>query len=311
MIEYVSGVFMVLENFESALKHAKSAARTRRVVVAGAADTHVIEAVLAAKNLGIAEPVLVGDKSEISALLTALGADPAQFLMIAAQSPAQCGDIAVQQIKLGNADFIMKGMIETRDVLKPLVKKENQLHTGRTMSHVGFFGIPGAKKLMIITDGGMLINPTLEEKRDIINNVVSLLCDIGYQNPSVAVLCAVETVNPKMVETIDAQALVEMNRAGDIPNCTVVGPISYDLVMSRDIARIKHYDCPHCGDFDILIAPTMACGNILAKSWILTVGADMAGLIVGAKVPVVLNSRGSSAQEKLYSTALAAISLPD
>lgn len=302
---------MVLENFDAVIKRAGTALRTRRVAVAGAADAHVIEAVLSAKSLGIAEPVLIGDTSGITALLDAHGAATENFSIIAAQSPAACGEAAVEQIKAGSADFIMKGMIETRDILKPLVKKENRLNTGRTMSHVGFFGIPGAKKLMVITDGGMLIAPTLEEKRDIINNAVSLLCAIGYRNPSVAVLCAVETVNPKMVETTDAQALVEMNHAGEIENCTVVGPISYDLVMSREIAQIKHYDCPYCGNFDILVAPTMACGNILAKSWILTAGADMAGLIVGAKVPVVLNSRGSSAQEKLYSMALAAISSPE
>ncbi|HWP52261.1 MAG TPA: phosphate acyltransferase [Clostridia bacterium] len=299
---------MVLENFDAVLKYAKTAARTRRVAVAGAADGHVIEAVLQAKSLGIAEPVLIGDLDEIGALLAVHDVAIEDFSVIAARSPNQCGEAAVELIKAGAADFIMKGMIETRDVLKPLVKKENRLNTGRTMSHVGFFEVPRAKKLMIITDGGMLIAPTLEEKRDIVNNAVSLLCDIGYKNPSVAVLCAIETVNAKMVETTDAQALVEMNRAGEIPNCTVVGPISYDLVMSSEIAQIKHYDCPYCGDFDILVAPTMACGNILAKSWILTAGADMAGLIVGAKVPVVLNSRGSSATEKLYSLALAALS---
>lgn len=301
---------MVLENFDAVIKKAKAAERTRRVAVAGAADAHVIEAVLAAKDLGIAEPILIGDKADIVAVLTEHGASAETFCIVDAHSPIECGKLAVEQVKVGKADFIMKGMIETRDVLKPLVKKENQLHTGRTMSHVGFFGIPGAKKLMIITDGGMLIAPTLEEKRDIINNAVSLLRAIGYQKPSVAVLCAVETINPKMVETTDAQALVEMNRSGDIPDCTVVGPISYDLVMSSEIAKVKHYDCPYCGNFDILVAPTMACGNILAKSWILTAGADMAGLIAGAKVPVVLNSRGSSAQEKLYSMALAAISSP-
>lgn len=302
---------MILKNFDAVLKRAKTAGRTRRVAVAGAADAHVIEAVLSAQNLGIAEPVLIGNKAQIHTLLTAHGADIRDFLIIDAQSPAQCGEAAVAQIKAGSADFIMKGMVETRDVLKPLVQKENQLNTGRTMSHVGFFEIPDAKKLMIITDGGMLINPTLAEKRDIINNAVKLLCAIGYKSPSVAVLCAVETVDPKMVETTDAQALVEMNRAGAIPNCAVVGPISYDLVMSREIAQIKHYDCPHCGDFDILVAPTMACGNILAKSWILTAGADMAGLVVGAKAPVVLNSRGSSSTEKLYSMALAAIASPE
>lgn len=302
---------MVLENFDAVLKRAGDAGRTRRVAVAGAADAHVIEAVLKAQALGIAQPVLIGDTAQIRALLITQGVDAEKFVIVDAQSPVQCGELAVAQVKAGGADFIMKGMLETRDLLKPLVNKENQLHTGRTMSHVGFFEIPGAKKLMIITDGGMLINPTLTEKRDIINNAVALLRAAGYQSPNVAVLCAVETVNPKMVETTDAQALVEMNRAGEIPNCTVVGPISYDLVMSREIAQLKRYDCPHCGDFDILIAPTMACGNILAKSWMVTAGAEMAGLIAGAKVPVVLNSRGSSATEKLYSMALAAVASPE
>lgn len=302
---------MILDNFETVLKCANSVQRIRRAAVAGAADEHVIEAVLKAKQLGIVEPVLIGDREVICEMLKVHRAVAKDFLIVDAQSPTECGELAVAQIKSGNADFIMKGMVETRDVLKPLVKKENQLNTGRTMSHVAFLQIPGAKKLMIITDGGMLISPTLEEKRDIINNAVSLLCDIGYKNPKVAVLCAVEKSNPKMIETTDAQALVKMNQEGIIPNCTVVGPISYDLVMSSEIAQIKHYNCPHCGDFDILITPTMACGNILAKSWIITAGATMAGLVVGAKVPVVLTSRGSSAEEKLLSLALAAISSPE
>lgn len=298
---------MVLNNFDMVLQYARDIKRKKRVAVAGAADIHVLEAVLKAQNLGFIEPVLIGDRDEIGSLLNSLGIALENYEIVPANTPAQCGETAVEQVKSGNADFIMKGMVETRDVLKPLVKKENRLNTGRTISHVGFFEVPGIKKLTLITDGGMLVAPTLSEKRDIVENAVSLLCDMGYINPSVAVLCAIEKVNPKMVETTDAQALVEMNHAGDIPNCTVVGPISYDLAMSREIAKIKRYDCSHCGDFDILLVPTIACGNILAKSWIVTSGARMAGLVAGAKIPVALSSRGSTPEEKLLSLALAAI----
>lgn len=296
-----------LKDFQQVRDHIAALRRPRRAAVAGAADAHVIEAVLQARQLGIAQPLLIGNPKEIARQLEAQEANAQDFTILPAETPAACGEIAVEQVKSGAADFIMKGLVETRDVLKPLVQRQNGLNTGRTMSHVGFFEIPGAARLTIITDGGMIIAPTLDEKQDIIRNAVETLRGMGYACPTVAALCAVETQNPKMPETLDAAALAQMSQSGALPDCDVVGPISYDLAMDSESARIKRFECPHCGRFDILLAPTMTCGNILAKGLMCSAGAKMAGLIVGAKVPVVLTSRGSSSEEKLLSLAMAAL----
>jgi phosphate butyryltransferase len=188
------------------------------------------------------------------------------------------------------------------------VKKENGLRTGKVMSHIVFFGgIPGFHKLLVQTDGGMILYPTLEDKKAIIENAVQTLRSIGYTLPKVAVLAAIEKVNPKMVETVEADALMQMNRTGELRDCVVEGPVSYDVAMSREIAEHKGYKSENCGNFDVLVVPNMNAGNILGKCFTVTCGAQMAGIVVGAKAPVVLTSRGSSAMEKFYSIALASL----
>ena len=298
---------MVYHNFDQLLDKVRENPIKRIVAVAGAADRLVLGAVEEAQRMGIATPILIGDPAEIKRLLAESGSRFLDNETAAAYSPAECGEIAVKLVRDGKADFIMKGMIDTKDVMKPLVKKENGLHLGRIMTHAALDEIPGMSRLTILTDGGMIPYPTLEEKKDIIINAVEMLRSLGYDNPSVAVLCAVEKVNPKMVETTDAEALARMNREGLIPNCRVVGPISYDIAMNAVIAQEKKYDCPYCGQFDILVAPSMAAGNLLNKGLTVSAGALMAGVVIGAKIPVVVSSRGSTALEKLLSLALAAL----
>jgi len=298
---------MVYHSFDQILDRARENQVRRRVAVAGAADRHVLEAALEAWRMGIASPLLIGDPAEMERLLREAGHTGGKFEIVKAATPAECGETAVELVRKQRADFIMKGMTDTKDVLKPLVKKENGLHLGRTMSHVALDEIPGMSRLTALTDGGMIPCPTLEEKRDIIINAVEMFRALGYERPSVAVLCAVEKVNPLMPETVDAEALAAMNREGVIPNCDVVGPISYDIAMSAVIAEEKKFDCPYCGRFDILLVPSMVAGNLLNKSLTVSAGAMMAGVITGAKVPVVVTSRGSAAKEKLLSLALASL----
>lgn len=298
---------MVYHNFDQILDKVRENPVKRKVAVAGAADRHVLEAVMEAQRMGIVNPVLIGKPAEIENLLTGMGCRGTEYELITANGPEECGEAAALSVKNRKADFIMKGMIETKDVLRPLVNKENGLHLGRTMTHVALDEIPGMSRLTALTDGGMIPYPTLEEKKDIIINAVEMLRSLGYERPSVAVLCAVEKVNPKMVETTDAEALVAMNRQGVIPDCDVVGPISYDIAMSAVIAEEKQYRCAFCGQFDILVAPSMVAGNLLNKSLTVSGGTLMAGVVMGAKVPVVVTSRGSTSTEKFYSLALASL----
>jgi phosphate butyryltransferase len=174
------------------------------------------------------------------------------------------------------------------------------------MSHVSIQEVPSYHKLLITTDGGMMMYPDLEQKKKIIENAVEVLHSLGYENPKVAVLAAVETVNPKMPESVDAGKLKEMNQNGEITGCIVEGPISYDIAMNKESGEIKGFVSPVAGDPDILIVPNITCGNILGKCLVYSAGAKMAGFIVGAKVPIVLTSRGSSSEEKYLSLVLSA-----
>ncbi len=284
------------------------ASQTRRVLaVAAAEDEHVIEAVLKAKREGIADAILVGSTARIREVIRGEGGDPADFAFAAADSAESAGQTAVSLVKDGEADILMKGKMETRDLLKPVVDRENNLHTGRVMSHMAFNKLPNYPKLIVNTDGGMLVYPSLEDKKNIIINAVTTLRAMGYVYPKVAVLAGVEKINPKMIETVEADQLKQMNRNGEITDCIVEGPLSYDIAMDADIARYKGSDCPHSGDFDVLVMPNLATGNILGKSWTVTAQSVMAGIIVGAKVPVVIVSRGSGCEEKYLSIALAAV----
>ncbi len=174
------------------------------------------------------------------------------------------------------------------------------------MSHVVFNEIPNYHKLLVLTDGGMMMYPDLDKKKQICENAVDTLRTLGYKMPKVAALAAVETVNPKMQETVDADALKRMNLENEITDCIIEGPISYDLTMSKASAEIKGFESPVTGDADIVLVPNITVGNVLGKSLIYSAGAKMAGFIVGAKVPIVLTSRGSSSEEKYLSLVLSA-----
>ena len=294
-------------NYDEIVAAVKKSAVKRTMAVAGAGDMPVIEAALHAQKENIAEPIFTGDAAKIRELLRQKDANPSDYNIVNAAAGAEA-QAAVELVKDGSANLLMKGLIETRDMLRPVVSKENDLRTGKLMSHVVFFGnLPRYDKLIVSTDGGMVMYPTLEDKVGIIENAVDTMLRMGYEKPKVAVLCAIEFVNPKMKESVEAAELKRMNQEGIIKNCVVEGPISYDIAMDASIARHKGFDCPYCGDFDILIVPDMNAGNILGKSWIVTGGALMGGIIVGAKAPIVLTSRGSSAEEKFYSIALAAL----
>lgn len=298
---------MAYNKFSELVEKCKEHPHTKTVAVAGAADEHVMQAIVEAEKIDLVNPILIGKGDEIEKVLKKLGEDPKDYKIINAETAADCGIEAVELIKKGEAEFIMKGMVDTKDVLKPLVKKENGLHTGRAMCVFAYTEVPQMNKLLAVSDGGMIPYPTLEQKQDIILNCVEALHKLDVKKPSVAVLAAVEKVNPKMVETTDAVALVEMNKNGEIPGCDVVGPISFDIAMSKEIAEIKKYDCPYCGEFDMFLTPTIAAGNMMHKAMVLCGGCKMAGVVIGAKVPVVLTSRSASTEEKFVSLALASL----
>lgn len=299
---------MEYKTFDEVVQKVRGISRRRCGVVAGAEDRHVLEAVLEAEAEGIAVPVLVGNAAEIARILKTLDHDPGSCRIVDAAPGENSSQRAVEVILSGEGDFLIKGKLDTKDILKAVVDRRNNLHReGGLMSHLAFFQVPGERKLMAHSDGGMIVYPDLKTKKGILLNALDALKRMGYEWPKVAVLCAVEKINEKMRETIDARDLAEMYKDGLLPDCVLEGPVSYDIALRPDIAELKGYESPNCGNFDLFIVPDLASGNLLGKCLTVSAHAEMAGIVVGARIPIVLTSRGASAAEKFNSIALCAL----
>ncbi|SFI93668.1 phosphate butyryltransferase [Terrisporobacter glycolicus] len=297
---------MEIRNFQEIIDKVKMSPTKKRMVIAAAGEEHTLQAALHARKEGIVTPVLVGDKLEINRILNDLNEIVSDEDIYDVSDVKEAADKAVELVREGKGDFLMKGFLDTSVILKAVVNKEKGLGKGGVMSHFTMFQVPNYHKILVAVDGGMVTYPTLEQKKCIIENTVGVLRSYGYENPKVAVLSCVEKVNPKMPETVEADALTKMNEKGEITGCVVAGPISYDCAMSNDVAKLKKFYSPVAGDADILVAPNIHAGNIMGKMLTITCGAKMAGFIVGAKCPIVLTSRGSSAEEKYLSIVMSA-----
>lgn len=297
---------MEIKNFNDLIKLVSQFRENKRVAVVSAHDEHTLKAVFKAREDNLAQPVLIGQRGKISQMLEKMGLSIEEQSIVDVKDEMEAAYKAVELVNENKVDFIMKGSIQTADLLRAVVDRERGIRTGRLMTHFGLFEVPGYHKLLVITDGGMVMYPSLEQKKEIIQNAVAALLSLGYERPKVGVLAAVEKVNPKMVETVEGKELKEMTQRGEIENCIVEGPISYDLAISKESAKIKGYDSPVAGDVDILLVPNIAAGNILAKALMYSANGKMAGVILGARVPIVLTSRGSTSEEKYLSIALSA-----
>ena len=284
---------------------AQKATEKTVIAVVEAHDEHTLESVVDAYSNSIMIPLLIGDTEKIKVMLQEFGADAGQYEIIASRSAEESLKHAVDLINAGKATAIMKGKIESGDFLKAIVRKENNLLTGGKLSVAGFFSPVQYHKIIAVSDMGLNTYPDLEGKKVIIENAVKMLNLLGFSMPKVAVLSAVERLNTKMPEAVDADALKRMNLDGELNNCIVEGPISFDLATSMESARIKKYESPVAGDADLLIVPDIVSGNILAKCLTGLAGAKTAGTVLGAKIPVILTSRSAEAADKYYSIALA------
>ncbi len=298
---------MVYKKFEELLALVDTKADKKTVALVRAEDDHALEAVAEVVKKGLIDAVLVGNREAIKKTAEKIGFSVTDDQIIDAEDPESAAAEGVKLIREGRADFLMKGKLETSQMLRPVVNKQTGLNKGGVMSHVSLTEVPAYHKMVLTTDGGMLPYPTLEQKKHIIENAVYVMNRLGYEEPKVCVLAASETPNPKMPESMEAAALKEMNQKGEIENCIVEGPISFDLAMVKEKAEIKGYESPCAGDADILIVPNIHAGNILGKCLIEMANSKMAGLIVGAQCPIVLTSRGASSEEKFNSLMLACI----
>jgi len=294
---------VTLKNFTELIDRVKACPK-KTVALVCADDEHALEAIIRAGD--IIDAVLVGDTKIIADKLRNLNQNPEDFRLVQVPEGQHPAVTAAKLINSGEADFLMKGHIATGDLLKGVLSDESGLRKYGLMSHVSIQEVPGYHKLIFLTDSGMCINPDVEQKRQILINVLDFMHRLGYKKPAVAALCAIETVNPNMSETLDAHELKKLVDEGIIENCVFEGPISYDVAMLPEAARIKGFDSPNSGNFDVLLVPNLLAGNLLGKSLVYTLKGKMAGLILGAKVPIVLTSRSSTAEEKYNSLAIAA-----
>ncbi len=303
------GVLTMIKSFKELADAAKAMEKKTVLAVVEAHDEHTLEAVMTAKKDGIIDAMLIGNEEKIREIITQEGADPADYTIVPTSSIEESLKIGIDTIHSGKANVIMKGKMETGPFMKAIINKENDMMAGGRISLVGLFEHPTAyHKLLAVTDMGMNTYPDLEGKKDEINNAVKLLHALGIECPKVACLCAVEKLNPKMPETVDADALKKMNAAGEIPGCIVEGPISFDLAIKKESADLKGYESPVAGDADLLLVPDITCGNVLVKCMTEYAGATTAGAMLGAKCPLIITSRSAAASDKYYSIALAAYS---
>lgn len=293
------------KNFNAMLEDVKSTQTPLKVaVVAGANDAHALEAVFTAQDMGIVTPLLVGPEAEIEVLITELGYSHKPYGIVPTDVDTNPSAVAVRLIRDGQGDFIMKGKMETRDLLRPILNKEIGLNGSGFITHFGYMQLKGYHKLLAISDCAVIPYPSLEDKVKIIKANVAALHKLGYKMPIVGVLCAVETVSEKMPETVEAKKLQEMAEDGAFGEAVIVGPISYDLATRKESAVIKGYDSPYAGEVDMLLVPQMVTGNVMSKIWNADVDNVMAGCLIGAAVPIVLTSRSAGMSEKLNSILL-------
>jgi Phosphotransacetylase len=260
-----------------------------------------------AHRRGIVDAILVGNKSEICRIADKEQIDLTHYSIVHEADRAEACRRAVGLVAQGQAELPMKGFVDTSVFLKAVLRKDGGLACGRLISHVGLLAVKGYKRMFLVTDSAMNIAPTLAEKAAIIRNAVMVARALGNDCPRVAALCAVEKPDPKMPATLDAAALTEMNRRGEIAGCMVYGPLAMDNAVSPQAAKHKGIDNPVAGHADILLAPDIEAGNILNKSMEYFAAAEKAGIIMGARVPVVLTSRASPDAAKMHSIALAVL----
>lgn len=285
-----------------------SSCSKKKVAVAVAQDAPVLEAIKAAHDKNLVDAILVGDAKKIAAIAEDLNMDLADYEVIDEADNAAAALKAVELVHNKQADMYMKGLVDTKTFLKSVLHKEVGLRTGKPLSHVAVFEIPGVDHLVFMTDVAFMTYPTLDDKVALINNAVSVAHACGIECPSVAPLAAVEVVNPKMPETVEAAELQKMCEEGKITGCAVDGPLSFDIALDPEAAKHKGaQDRVAAGSADILLFPDIHAGNMVYKCLTHTTSSVNGCLLVGTSAPVILTSRSDSTETKINSIALAAI----
>lgn len=296
----------MIKNFTGILEKVKDQ-KTKVIAVAVAEDKEVLESIKEAKENEIADAILIGNKEKIGEIASEIGMDITLFNVIDESDNKKAALKAVEMIRDGKADMIMKGLLETKIFLQAVLNKDVGLRTGNLMSHVAMFEVENLNRLIFLTDAAFNLDPTLSEKIDIVNNAVTVANSIGIEKPKVAAICAVEVVNEKMKSTVDASILSKMNDRGQIKGCLIDGPLAIDNALSLESAKHKNIVSEVAGVADILLMPNIESGNVMYKTLTYLTNSKCAGVLVGTSAPVIITSRSDSAETKLHSIALASL----
>lgn len=275
--------------------------------VAHPCDESSLRGAVEAAKLGILQPILVGPRARIEAVAAQFQLDIAAYPIVDAPHSHAAADAAVQVVREGRAELLMKGSLHTDELMGAVVQTATGLRTERRISHAFIMDVPSLDRAIIITDAAINIFPTLEDKMHIIQNAIDLCHALGFSQPRVAVLSAMETINPKVPSTVEAAALCKMADRRQITGGILEGPLALDNAINLNAARIKKIDSPVAGLADILVVPDLEAGNLLAKSLTFLADADAAGIVLGARVPIILTSRADSVITRLASCAVAAL----
>ena len=276
--------------------------------VAAAHDEEVLLAIKSAVEMEIITPILIGEENKIREISKEINFDLSKFKIINKETIEECAETAVKLVSSGEADFAMKGLLDTSVILKAVLNKEWGLRTDSLLSHVMVYEVPSYDKLLVTTDGGMNIEPDYDQKVKILKNAIEATKPLGLKHIKVACLAAKEKVNSKMQATVDARALQEAGERGEFgKDVTVEGPLAFDLAVSKEAAKVKGFKSKVSGETDIMLMPTIEVGNGIGKALTYFAGAKSAGIIMGAKAPIVLVSRADSHESKLYSIAYGAL----
>ena len=275
--------------------------------VAHPCDESSLRGAIDASRVGLITPILVGPSARIREVAAKSGQDISRFRLVEADYSQDSAAKAVELVRNAEAEALMKGSLHTDELMGAVVKRDTGLRTSRRVSHCFVMDVPGYPDPLVVTDAAVNIAPTLKEKVDIVQNAIDLMRDLGATEIRVAILSAMETVNPDVPSTLEAAALCKMADRGQITGGRVDGPLALDNAINPEAARIKKIDSPVAGRANVLVVPDLEAGNMLAKSLTFLAGADAAGIVLGAKVPIILTSRADSLTARLASCAVAAL----
>ncbi len=295
-----------LELFDNLVGQAQALEKVR-VSVAHPCDKVSLLGAIKGAELGFVDPILVGPESEIKKVADENNVDISSYEIINTSHALASAEVAVKLCRDGGANALMKGALHTDELMAQVVARNTGLRTARRISHVFVMDVPAYHKTLLITDAAINIYPDLATKADIMINAISLAKSLGIEVPKAAVLSAVETVYPKIESTIDAAAICKMADRGQIKDVIIDGPLAYDNAISKEASQIKGIESEVAGDVDILLAPNLEAGNMISKQLAYLANAEMAGIVLGARVPIILTSRADNARSRLASTAIAAI----